>query len=85
MQEDKQDTDGADVLDEEEIDVEQSSVAERAPVGKLIFHNLVGCEPTDKDTSEEAHDGQEHLSCHKIEEIEDGLLKQHILFAYTQR
>ena len=41
-----------------------------APVGKLVTHHLVRQIPAHEQASEETADGQHHLSCNEIEEIE---------------
>ena len=83
VEEDKENTDGADVLDEEQIDVEQSSIAQRTPVAKLSAHDLMRYKPTYKDACEEAHDGQEQLTSDKVKEIEEVLAKERKMLAHT--
>ena len=84
MQEDKQDTDGTDVLHQEDVEMEQRPVTQCPPVGKLIPHNLMRHEPADEDTGQEAHDGQEQLACHKVEQVEDRLAKHLYILADAQ-
>ena len=69
MQEDEKDTDGADILYQEKIQVEVAS-AQGAPVRELVMYNLMGYEPADEDTGEEADDGQEYLACDEVEPVE---------------
>ena len=56
--------------------MEYMLIAQRAPVRKLILHNLMGYKPTDEDTGQEAHHGQEQLARHEIKQVEEGLAKQ---------
>jgi hypothetical protein len=73
--------DGADVLHKEEIDMKQSSVTQRAPVGELGTHNLMRHKPTDKDTREEAYDGQEELTSNEVEKVEKSLTEERKMLA----
>ena len=45
----------------------------RPPVGELVAHDLMGQEPSDEDTCQESHDGQEYLSCDEVEPLEQRL------------
>ena len=71
MQEDEQDTDGADILHQEQIEMEEPPIAKRTPVCKFITYDLMWHKPADKDTGEEAHDRQEQLAGDEIEYVED--------------
>ena len=83
MEENEEYTDGADVLHEEKINVEQPSIAQRSPVGELGTHDLMRHKPTDKDTSEEAHNRQEQLAGDEIEEVKEGLTEERKMLANT--
>ena len=61
MQENKQDTNGAHILHQEQINMEQSAIIKCSKIGELITHNLMRYEPTYKNTGEEAHDRQQQL------------------------
>ena len=69
MQEDKQDTNRTDVLHQEEIDVEETRHPQCTIIRKLIMYQFVRHKPTNQDTCQEAHNGQEDLSRHEIEDI----------------
>lgn len=70
MQENEHDTDGAYVLHQEEVDMEQAAIIECSPVGEFVAHNLMWYKPTNQDTGQEAHDRQEQLTRDKVEEAE---------------
>ena len=72
MEEDKQNTNRADVLHQEHIEMVHGDITQSAIVGKLLAHQLMRYEPTNEDTSEEAHNRQEQLTCDEVEKIEDG-------------
>ena len=75
MQEDKQDGQRTDILHQEDIEMEITST-QRPPVGKLIVYQLMGSRPSDEDTGEESHDGQEYLAGDEVEPVEQRLAKQ---------
>ena len=55
--------------------MEESSVVECSPVGKLVAHHLMRHEPPYQDTGQEAHHRQEDLTRHKVEEVKQRLTK----------
>ena len=75
MEEDEQDGQRTDVLDQEQVEVEETS-AQRAPVGELVAYHLVGQKPTDKDTGQETDDGQEDLAGNEVEPVEQRLSQE---------
>ena len=82
MQEDEKDTDGADILYQEKIQVEVAS-AQGAPVRELVMYNLMGYEPADEDTGEEADDGQKDLSRDKVKPVEQRTSEERKTFSST--
>ena len=76
MQENKQDAQRTDVLYQEEIKVEIVADAQGSTIRELVVYQLVRYEPTNQDTSQEAHDRQEDLSSYKVEDIKQWLLKK---------
>lgn len=70
VHEDKQDADGADILHAEEIEMEETAF-QRTPVIVFVANQLVGKEPTDKQTGEESADRQEQLSRDKVKQVEE--------------
>ena len=85
MEEDKQNTNRADVLHKEDIEMEHRDISQGALVGEFVAHQFVGHEPADKDTRQEAHYRQEQLTCNKVEQIEDSHAKQLMLAHSAQR
>ena len=85
MQEDKQYTDRTNVLHKEDIDMEQSTVIQGPHVRKLVTYDLMRHKPTDEDTGQEAHNWEEQLSGHKVEQVEDSHTTNQEMFADTQR
>ena len=79
MEEDKQDTNWADILHQKNIEMEQRDITQGSTISKLIANQLVRYEPTNKDTSQKAYNRQEQLACDEIEQIEDGHAKQLLL------
>lgn len=69
MEENEEDAERTDVLHQEEVKVEKGA-AQRAPVGELVADDFVGDEPTDEDAGEEAHHGEENLTRHEVEDVE---------------
>ena len=57
MQKDKQYAQRADVLHQEEIDVEVVRYTQGTVVGELVVYQLMRYEPTNQDTSQEAYNG----------------------------
>ena len=72
MQEDKEYSQRTHVLHKEQVEVEETST-QRAPIGKLVVHHLMRHEPTNKDTSQEADNRQEYLTCYEVEPVEKRL------------
>ena len=85
MQENKQDTDGANIFHQEKVDMEQGTIVKCSPVGEFIAHYLMGHKPTNQDAGQEAHDRQEQLSCDKVEETEQRHTKEMVTLHSTQR
>jgi hypothetical protein len=75
MQENKQDANRTNIFYQEQIEVEIPSDTQGATIGKLVVYQFMGDKPTNQNTSQESHDGQEYLSCHEIEDIEQRFLK----------
>ena len=70
MQEDSEDGEGTDIAYQEEVGLEEAT-AERSPVGELIANQLLGHIPANEQAGEETTDGQEELSRHEVEEVEE--------------
>ena len=70
MQENKQNTNGAHVFHQEEVNMEEAAIIKCSPVGEFITHNLMRYEPTNQDAGQEAHDRQQQLACYKVKQIE---------------
>ena len=85
MKEDEENTDGTDILHQEEVEMEDATVAQRAVVRKLIAHTLMGHKPSDKDAGEEAYDRQEQLSGNEVEEIEHRHAEELVVVPSPQR
>ena len=83
MQEDEQNTNRTDIFHQEQIEVEESIVTKCSPVREFITYHLMRHKPTDKDTREEAHDGQEELTSNEVEKVEKSLTEERKMFAYT--
>ncbi len=75
MQEDKENSQWADILHEEDIEVEKAS-GQSSPVGELVAHYLMRDEPADEDASQEAHDRQENLSGDEVKPVEQRLAEE---------
>ena len=76
MEEDKQNTDRADILHQKEIEMEETST-KSSPVGKLVAHYLVGYEPANEDAGEETYHRQENLARYEVKPVEKTLSEKH--------
>ena len=76
MQENPKDAERADVLHQEEVDVEEGAHTQRTTVGELIVHQLMRQEPAYQYTGEESRYRQEYLSRHKVEYSEHRLAEE---------
>ena len=70
VQENDEDGHGAHESNEKEVGAEECG-AQSAPVGELVFHNVLGHKPAQEDAGEESAYGQENLSGYKVEHIEE--------------
>lgn len=75
MEKDEEDTDRADVLDQQEIEVEIVT-AKSTPIGEFVAHELVGDKPAEEDAGQKTYDGEENLSGDEIEPVEEGTSKK---------
>ena len=75
MQEDKQDSQRTDILDQENVQVEETST-QCPPVRELVAYCLMGHKPSDEDTGQEAYYWQEYLSRDEVEPVEQRLAKE---------
>ena len=48
----------------------EEAATQRAPIGKLVAHHLVGNHPPDEDARQEAHHGKEYLTRDEVEAVE---------------
>jgi len=76
MQEDEQDAQRADILHQEDIEVEIFPDTQCTTISELVVYQLMRYEPANQDTGQETYDGQENLSCHKVEDIEQCLFEE---------
>ena len=70
MKEDGKDGCGTDIAHKEQVDAEDPA-RHGAPVGKLVVHQLARHCPPDKQAGEEATHGEEYLTRHKVEPVEE--------------
>lgn len=84
MQKNRKNTKWADKANQEQIHIKESAF-ERSPVGKLISHNALRYIPSEEQASEKSANGQEYLSCHKVEDVKKRFSKELKIIYVSQR
>ena len=82
MQEDKENGQRADILYQEDIQMEEAT-AQSTPIGELVVNYLVGQEPANEDTGQESDNRQEYLTGDEVEPVEEALTEDHHTVAST--
>ena len=72
MEEDGEDRQRCHETHQEEVDAKET-LRDGPPVGELILHQFLGHDPAEENTGQETTDGEEDLSGHEIEDIEQRL------------